>query len=94
MNDRMDNYISRCLKNWTALSRLPVDGKATLLNQASLPQVKRARWGSRYVTNIKDWYSLKNDQPVYPHSHLLPMEPFTLSALWSFHLVSDQHLAV
>jgi hypothetical protein len=93
MTNGMDTYIGRCLKNWTARFRVPADGKAALLMRAAQPSREQNPWQFRYLDEIKQRCSSKYEQPAYPHSHLLFMEPFTLSALRSFYLVTEQRLA-
>jgi hypothetical protein len=92
MTDNTDLYISRCLKNWTARYPAPGDGKAELLNQASRPVIINEPVLVRFLSGVQVRMRTADDQ-IYPHSRLSFMEPFTLSTLWSFHMVANTRLA-
>lgn len=92
MTDDMDGYISRCLKNWTARQPAPEGGREALLARASTSD-----WDERGLI-VRLFSSIQvrvrtSPEPFYPNSHLPFMQPFTLSTLWSFHLLADQRLA-
>jgi hypothetical protein len=81
MNDQMDSYLSRCLKNWAARSRPPVDGKEKLLRAAVLD--KRAA-GSEFYSQPGYYPDPRNEYSLVP---------ITQSRMWSFHMAMTFRLA-
>jgi hypothetical protein len=91
MNDNMDSYLSRCLQNWTARSQTP-DRRADLLRRAVEPEEPRENWLMQWLSAIPVRTHV-SPELLYVHSHISTLGPFTLSTLWSFHLVANQRMA-
>lgn len=56
MNDGMDVYLGRCLKNWAAYHQPPADGRRRLLQTACLMPVQQERWLLNLLGMLKDRY--------------------------------------
>jgi hypothetical protein len=93
MDDGMDRYIGRCLKNWAAKYHPPVDGRAKLMRKASLsPFTRHSHPFSEQLSTFLNRYSLVNDQYYYPRQWQIT-GPFTQSLIFSFHLAANHRLA-
>jgi hypothetical protein len=95
MENGMDRYIGRCLKNWTAKYHLPVDGRTKLLRKASLPSITHPRYShpfSEQLSAFLNRYSLVNDQFYYPRQWQIT-GPYTQSLIFSFHLAVTHQMA-
>jgi hypothetical protein len=79
MNDEMDFYLSRCIKNWTAQYRPPVDGRRRLLLAAMSPPIQRERWMVRLMAACLHW--LLGQQSIYLPSDL-EIGHYTFSIKW------------
>lgn len=64
MNDDMDYYVGRCLKNWAAASQPPKSARARLLKAAGSPPVQGERQIMRIMTAI--WSMFFGPDWVYP----------------------------
>jgi hypothetical protein len=93
MENEMDRYIGRCLKNWTAKYHPSVDGRARLIKQAGLPPFARqAHPFAERMSSFFNRYSAVNDQFYYPRQWQIT-GPFTQSLVFSFHLAANHRLA-
>jgi hypothetical protein len=93
MDNGMDRYIGRCLKNWTAKYHPPVDGRMKLLRKASLPTFTRhSHPFSDQLANFLNHYSMANEQFYYPRQWQIA-GPFTQSLIFSFHLAANTRMA-
>jgi hypothetical protein len=93
MENGMDRYIGRCLKNWTANYLPPADGRAKLIRKAGLPPFTRNSHPlSEQLSIFLNRYSSVNDQFYYPRQWQIT-GPFTQSLVFSFHLAANQRLA-
>jgi hypothetical protein len=93
MENGMDRYIGRCLKNWTAKYHPPVDGRVKLLRKASLPPFIRSPHPfSEQLSAFFNRYSSVNDQFYYPRQWQIT-GPFSQSLIFSFHMAADHRLA-
>jgi hypothetical protein len=88
----MDVYIGRCLKNWTAKHRPPVDGRKKLLIEAGYPPIQEPAPFSKFFSTFSNRWSSPGDQ-YYSQRHWQMVGPFTQSISWSFLLVTHQKLA-
>jgi hypothetical protein len=92
MNDELETYLSRCLKNWTAKYRPPINGKANLLRRASMPASSEAPPLMNYFSALLNRFSNSNDM-FYSQRKWQMAGPFTQSLVWSFHFESNHRLA-
>jgi hypothetical protein len=92
MNDEMDIYIGRCLKNWTAKHRLPADGRRRLLERAGDAPVKKPAPFSNFFAAFSNRWSSPGEH-FYTHRHWQMADSLSLSINWSFHLVTHQKLS-
>lgn len=75
MDDRMDSYLSRCLKNWVAQQPpAPRDRERLLKLAAQTADLEKSRSKSKdlFLPRSSDW-----------------LGPFTQTRLWSFHMALD-----
>ena len=90
MNDEMDYYLSRSLKNWAAENQPPKGGRARLLSAAASPPVQRDRQIIRVMTTVwstffgRDWVYAEGDWLIGPQAH---------SRAWSLHVETNWRLA-
>lgn len=90
MNDDMDGYLSRSLKNWAAKNQPPEDSRARLLQAAGSTPVQRDRQIIRVMTAVwsklfgREWVYAEGDWLIGPHTH---------SRTWSFHIETNWRLA-
>lgn len=90
MNDEMDFYLSRSLKNWAATQRPPADDRARLLEAASSPPVQRDRQIIHVLTAVwsgffgREWVYAEGDWFIGPHAY---------SRVWSLHVATNWRLA-
>jgi len=93
MNDELESYLSRCLKNWTAKYRPPGDGKARLIRRASLPPSPDEAYPFvRYFSAFLNRFANSNDL-FYSQRNWQIVGPFTQSLVWSFHIENNHRLA-
>jgi hypothetical protein len=93
MDNGMDRYIGRCLKNWTAKYQPPVDGRAKLIRKASLSSFARhSHPFTEQWSNFLNRYSLADEEFYYPRQWQIT-GPFTQSLIFSFHLAANHRLA-
>jgi hypothetical protein len=93
MENGMDRYIGRCLKNWTAKYQPPIDGRAKLVGMASQPAITRhAHPLSERFSTFLNRSSAVDDQFYYPRQWQIT-GPFTQSLIFSFHMVANQRMA-
>jgi hypothetical protein len=92
MENGMDRYIGRCLKNWTAKYYPPVDGRAKLIRKASQPPFSHhSHPFSEQISTFLNRCSSVNDQYYYPRKWQIT-GPFTQSLVFSFHLTAYHRL--
>jgi hypothetical protein len=90
MNDDMDFYLSRCLKNWSANQKPPDGVRALLLEAASSPPVQRDRQIISVLTTVwskffgRDWVYAEGDWFLGPQMY---------SRTWSLHWETNLRLA-
>lgn len=89
MDDEMDSYLSRNLKNWATGQKPPAGGRARLLEAAAYPPVP-----VYYYSPVRHlWHRLINT-PAFSRQHEDGwLEPITQSRMWSFHLTSMRLVA-
>jgi hypothetical protein len=93
MNDDMDVYIGRCLKNWTAKFRPPADGKAKLLRATDYPLAQESPPFGHFFSTFANRWSSPGEQ-FYAQRHWQLISPFSRSIhYWTFHLAAQQRLA-
>ncbi len=90
MNDEMDFYLSRCLKNWSAGEQPPPGSRARLLSAANSPPVQRDRQIIRILTTV--WSGFFGREWVYAEGDWL-LGPRTYSRVWSYHVATNWRLA-
>lgn len=83
MDDEMDSYLSRCLKNATARCQPPVRGKERLFRAIIAPRWRSARRLSGSPQPPKEFSP--SDQVVYLPGNLM-QSSFTLSLAWPVHI--------
>ncbi len=92
MDDEMDFYLSRCIKNWAARYQPPVDGRERLIQAAS----KSSSMGMRSGYMVKVMTFLKTlffGQPVLDLRGVLLAEPYSQTHIWSFDTATNWRLA-
>jgi hypothetical protein len=88
MNDEMDFYLSRCVKNWAAQYHSPSYGRRRLLQAAASPPVQRERQIVRFLAGLKSWLIGSNEQEFYIEGDWV-IGPVTQSRAWSYHVVAS-----
>jgi hypothetical protein len=91
MGDEIDVYLSRNLKNWAALHRPPLEGRARLMKAILFPPPGRPKSHlSDFIRRLLD----RVNPPV--HSWVFygdrPMGPMTQSRFWAWHFAADLRL--
>jgi hypothetical protein len=90
MNDDMDVYLSRCLKNWAADNKPPVSSRSSLLRAAKSKPVQRDRQIVHAMVTIcslffgREWVYAEEEWQFGPHLN---------SRNWSYHISSNVRLA-
>ncbi len=93
MDNGIDRYIGRCLKNWTAKYQPPLNGRARLIHQAGLaPALPVSHPFAKQITDFLNRYSSVNDQFYYPRQWQIT-GPFTQSLIFSLHIQNNTRLA-
>jgi hypothetical protein len=87
LNDEMDVYLGRCVKNWAAQQKPTAGSREALLRAVVCPSAPEQTLFSHLLAILKDRY-------LYPEQvvHYQPewrRGPLTLSAFWSFELASN-----
>ena len=93
MDDEAELYLSRCLKNWAASQRAPLDGKERLLLAAALPPQAQQSWAERCLAEIKNRYARSEDLFVYPRPEPIRCVSLMLSSVWIFNFSTNYRLA-
>lgn len=90
MDDEMDLYLSRCLKNWAARYQPPLRGKERLLRAIVSPRwiFARRSVASRAVARE---YNHSNQAVYLPG--IMMRGSFTLSLAWPVHIASLVNVA-
>jgi hypothetical protein len=87
--DKMDIYLSRCLKNWAARSHSPREGREQLIQSVvqgePAPKPATAHWKT-YVQESPRY------QPLL-YSGSWTRASFTLSMAWPIHIMSLMQVA-
>jgi hypothetical protein len=92
MDDELDRYLGRSLKNWSAQYQPPVDGRQRLLRRASYPPYQQQKRLSRWISILKNRYFYP-EQSTLHHSDWL-IVPVTHSSSWSFQLATSSRQTV
>lgn len=92
MNDEMDHYIGRCLKNWSAKHHPPADGRRNLLDRAGYPPAPEPAPFSNFFATFANRWASPGEQ-YYSRRHWQLVGPEARSISWSFSLVTHQKLA-
>ena len=87
MNDELDLYISRQLKNWAARHPVPKDGRKRLLRAAAFSRGVREQEQSRSLSLVDVVIRFLAPQThdykfMYPLNELT-LKPFAQSQMWS-----------
>ena len=82
MDDGIDGYLGRCLKNWAVQQRPPAGGLERLIRKVTA----RAGLESR-PSAWPFYYKLPALHPFYLVPQGWSSEPFTHSRQWAFHIV-------
>ena len=83
MNDEMDVYLNRYLKNWAVQLRPPADGREQLMQKAAAPPAEQEMSYLHALLNKL----LSRSTSYHPHCGYL-FGPFTQSRAWSFHIAA------
>ena len=89
MNEELDVYISRNLKNWTASQPLPASGRQRLLKAALNP----VEHHNQIVVRPSIWQKNALTPAAYPIHGDRFLGPLAQSQFLSFHLVTSLRLA-
>jgi len=104
MDNGMDRYIGRCLKNWTAKYSPPLDGRTRLLRNVSRPPYTRISHPfSEKIATFLNRYSMFGetsfgetrfacDQFYYPRQRQISGS-ISQSLILTFHLAANHRLA-
>ncbi|MCC7129698.1 MAG: hypothetical protein B6D39_06950 [Anaerolineae bacterium UTCFX2] len=92
MNDEMDSYIGRCLKNWTAKFQPPAEGRRLLLERAAQPPVSEQTPFSAFISTFTNRWSAPGEH-YYSYQYWQSARPETQPSYWSLNLVVQQKLA-
>lgn len=82
MDDDLDIYVSRSLRNWAASQPLPAGGRQRLLKAATVVTEYQDR--TTYQPSI--WQKNYTPTTAYPIHGDRFLGPLTQSGFWSFHL--------
>jgi hypothetical protein len=89
MDDDLDVYIGRSLKNWSASQPLPAGGRRRLLRAAAGYSEDHDRM--TYLLSI--WKKSTSPTTAYPIHGDRFLGPLTQSRYWSYHLAASLRLA-
>jgi len=92
MNDEMDFYIGRCLKNWTAKYQPPAEGRQLLLKRAAQPPVSEQNLFSNLISTFVNRWSTPGEH-YYSYQCWQVTRSETQPSYWSLNLVVYQKLA-
>ena len=92
MNDEMDYYLARSLKNWAAKHQPPRASRSSLLQNAAYPPRSPAGRFVRLYSTFKNRYS-NPTIVIYPNNEW-SLEPILQSRAWSFPLISTMRVAI
>ena len=90
MDNDIDYYLSRCMKNWAAENQPPLDGRARLLKAASSPPVQRDRQIIRIMTTV--WATFFGRDYIYSEAGWV-FGPQAYPRDWRLHIDSNWRLA-
>lgn len=88
MNDEMDAYLERCIKNWAARHQPPEDGRARLLEMAASPPEQRQRRIASLISWLKGWYSNPSQVFVYEKNEWT-IGHAAQSRIWFSHMTAN-----
>ncbi len=91
MRDETDIYLERCLKNWSARQKPPVDVRGALIRAAARQPGPDQTRLSYLIAVIKDRYLYPEQVAIHKNGWL--HGPLTLSPLWSFQLAYNCRMA-
>ncbi len=92
MNDDIDIYLSKYLKNWAARQQPPVNGRRILLEKAASPLLQRQWRVTRLFTWIDTLCTYPAQETLY-YRNEWSMDPVTKSHIWSSHLITNIRIA-
>jgi len=92
MNDDIDIYLSRYLKNWAAKQQTPVDGHKILLEKAASPPLQRQWRVSRLFSWINTLYTYPAQETLY-YRNEWSLDPLTKYRIFSSHLAANLRIA-
>jgi hypothetical protein len=85
MNDNMDGYLSRTIKNWAARQRVPAGSRERLLQLAAQPDASPQPMGLLdLIRRAFGPATLKHDEAA--------LGPFSQSRTWSFHVATSMRM--
>jgi hypothetical protein len=84
VQDAMDSFISRSLKNWAARQSPPSDGKERLLRAAQVPPPVK-----QFIVRIWLDKLFSYKVPLRTFDDDIMTVPFTQSRIWSFHITTS-----
>jgi hypothetical protein len=86
MDDEMDLYLGRCLKNWSASQPAPQMDRETLLQNAA-SAARGAKIKNPRLRGLQDRLAAR-PAPYHPDLEWYSI-PLAQSRLWFFHLITD-----
>lgn len=90
MDEEMDLYLSRCLKNWAARYQPPLRGKERLIKAIVSPRWMFARRSAASRAAVREYSP--THQVVYLPG-IMVRGSFTLSLAWPVHIASLVNVA-
>ena len=90
MDEEMDFYLRRCIKDWAAGYQPPADGRAKLLKAAEQTWQHAP---ARRLGAIAYLWALIFDQPVVDFHPDGMVRPYTQSRNWSLYIATQWRLA-
>lgn len=89
MNDNMDGYLSRTIKNWAARQRVPAGGRELLLQTAARPNPPPQ---SLALMDLLDLLQRAFFGPANLKHDEAALGPFSQSRTWSFHVATSMRM--
>lgn len=90
IDDEMDRYISRSIKNWAALKSLPAGGRERLLQQASQTSIRQLPWWEKISISLGLFYQTKSERFHGGNRRVIPA---TQSRVYSYYLITNWRFA-
>ena len=92
MDDDLDRYLSRSLKNWAAQHPLPSDGRQRLLRRASYPPYQQQKRLSRWMSLLRSRYFYPEQATLHQNDWLIV--PVTNTSSWTFQLATNGRMTI